>query len=370
MTDTRGRPASHRRAYTLVLPSLRTGGAERVIINLANGLVAQGMTTRVLVLDPAGPMRDLIAPGVTVTDLARPRARWAAPALTRALRRDPADVVIVSQTHVSLLVCLLRPLLPRTTRIVVREPLLEPHPGLRLHSARRALFPAADLLIASSEPMRARLDALLRGRTPVVHLPNPVDVTGLRERTATPDAGTTASLDQRTTGRRFAVVGRLVTRKAVDELLEVFADRAGPLDRLDIVGDGPERGALEAHADRLGVADRVRLHGRLDDPSPIVARADVLIQPSREEGMPNAVLEALAVGTPVLATTDLHMLAELAASAAPGAVRLVPRADLGEALAVTRPRSGPMPRPSLLPDAFHRDTVVLRLMGLSEPHLA
>jgi glycosyltransferase involved in cell wall biosynthesis len=218
--------------------------------------------------------------------------------------------------------------------------------------------------------MRARLDALLRGRTPVVHLPNPVDVTGLRERTATPDAGTTESLDQRTTGRRFAVVGRLVALKAVDELLETFAVRSGPLDRLDIVGDGPERGALEALADRLGATDRVRFHGRLDDPSSVIAHADVLIQPSREEGMPNAVLEALAVGTPVLATTDLHMLTELAASAAHGAVRIVPRADLGEALATTHPHSGPIPRPSLLPDAFHRDTVVLQLMGLAEPQPA
>lgn len=94
-------------------------------------------------------------------------------------------------------------------------------------------------------------------------------------------------------------VGRLSRQKGVDVLLTAWRDvvrRLGDA-RLEVVGDGPERAAAEATAPR-----GVQFHGRQDDVRPWLAAADVVVLPSRWEGMPLVVLEAMACGRSVVAT--------------------------------------------------------------------
>lgn len=103
---------------------------------------------------------------------------------------------------------------------------------------------------------------------------------------------------------RALAVGRLVAQKGVDVLLEAMA-RPG-LERLalDVVGDGDWRDRLTAQAARLGLADRVRFMGwrDRDELAGIYRAADIFVLPSRDEGMPNVVLEAMASGLPVAAS--------------------------------------------------------------------
>jgi len=357
----------------LLLPSFGAGGAERVVINLANAFASTGRRTDVLVLDGRGPMRQHLDAAVHVTDLGRPRARSAGPSIVRAVRRLRPDVLVASQTHLNLLVAGLRPLLPRDLRLVLREPLLAPPSGTRTLEDRAVgrLHRRAALVVASSEPMRHHLDRTVDGRVRVAHVPNPVDVDRLR----------TGIVPARApgAGRRLVTVGRLVPEKGHADLLRALAAGAAPDDRLEVVGAGPLRGALEALAAELGVTERITFHGHLDAPGPVVAGADLLVQAAHVEGMPNAVLEALALGTPVLATTDLVALEGLAAELGPAALRLVARAELASALAGPsgdgvegggEAGSGEdLPtlrglRPSLLPDRFRADTVAARLLEL------
>ena len=360
--------ASRTPEAALVLPSFASGGAERVVLNLAVGLAGRGWAVRLMALDGRGPMREHVPSGVGVVDLDRPRARRAGPAIVAELRRRPVDLLIGSQTHVNLLLGLLRPLLPRTMRLVLREPSLRP--GADARSAKdRALGRAlgrADVVIASSPAMHEHLVASVRGRARTVLLANPVDVDGLRAMAASGASGRSDA------GPAHLVsVGRLVGLKAHDDLLRALA-RSGTGHTLTLVGDGPERGRLEQLADELGLAGRVELTGRIDDPGHLaatVAAADVLVHPSRSEGLPNAVLEALALGTPVLATTDLTVLAPLADEVESGGLRLVAREDLPDALARIQARSGPTAgplRPSLLPARFRLPDVVDALLDASD----
>jgi len=356
------------REAALVLPSFASGGAERVVLNLAHGLARAGVSVRLLALDGDGPLRPQVDGSVRIVDIGHLRARWAGPALLAELRRRPADVVVGSQTHVNALLALLRPLLPRATRLVLRAPALRPDGARDLGMGERLigrLLGRADLLLASSTEMVAELRRGVVARTPIVLIANPVDVLGLRAGLGPEESSDVSGDVGDHHPLRVVTVGRLVDGKGHEDLF-VAAARCGRSVRLALLGDGPLRGPLEQRAERLGIADRIRLLGRIDDPRRLartVASADLLVHPSRREGMPNAVLEALALGTPVLATTDLTMLTELAEEVGPASLRLVPRDRLADALADATSRSeGPVPRPSLLPERFTVEAVIATLL--------
>jgi glycosyltransferase involved in cell wall biosynthesis len=102
-------------------------------------------------------------------------------------------------------------------------------------------------------------------------------------------------------GRTLAFAGRLTAQKSLGRALEAVAGTEGV--RLVIVGEGPDRGALEERARELGIADRVEFLGA--QPRARVVElfraADATILSSSWENFPHTVVEALAVGTPVLA---------------------------------------------------------------------
>lgn len=110
------------------------------------------------------------------------------------------------------------------------------------------------------------------------------------------------------TGRRCVVAGRLLAYKRVDVAIRAWPEvvRELPDTRLYVVGDGPERTALQALASELNLGDSVRFLGQLPEREQVlneIASADLLLQPSQREGQSTVVLESLSLGTPVLAAT-------------------------------------------------------------------
>lgn len=102
----------------------------------------------------------------------------------------------------------------------------------------------------------------------------------------------------------LVAVGRFSPEKGIDVLLDAFALLVRQIDNvhLVLVGDGQERLALEAQVERLALNGMVHFAGYTETPGDFVAEADILVLPSRSEGIPNAVLEAMAMGKPVVAT--------------------------------------------------------------------
>jgi glycosyltransferase involved in cell wall biosynthesis len=100
---------------------------------------------------------------------------------------------------------------------------------------------------------------------------------------------------------RFVVgyIGQLIPRKCVDDLLRAFATLTVPA-QLWVIGDGPQRPALEALAQSLGAADRVRFLGYRNDRLALLKSCDAFVLPSRLEGIPRCVLEAMAAAVPVV----------------------------------------------------------------------
>lgn len=126
-------------------------------------------------------------------------------------------------------------------------------------------------------------------------------------------------------GRRFLAIGRLAPQKNFALLIDAFARIAGADDTLHILGEGPERRALEAQAATLGIAGKVSLPGHVDPLDPWLADADAFILSSDFEGVPAVVIEALAAGMPIVATDCCVSMAGLLGHGALG--RIVPTGD-------------------------------------------
>ena len=98
-------------------------------------------------------------------------------------------------------------------------------------------------------------------------------------------------------------INKVSTPRISRNVADVLARSAFPNARLTLIGEGPERTSLERQVARLGLAGAVDLPGATDDPSPCLRDSDLFVLPSREEGMSVALLEAMALGIPLLATS-------------------------------------------------------------------
>jgi glycosyltransferase involved in cell wall biosynthesis len=167
----------------------------------------------------------------------------------------------------------------------------------------------ADAVVALSEGVREELVedcALDPGHTVTIH--NPVDVASITAATkAVKDSIQEVPCD----GSLIVGCGRLHRQKGFDLLIEAFADLDDTKARLVILGEGPEREALETLARSRGVAGRVLMPGFESHPEKWLAQATLFVLPSRWEGFGHVLVEALAAGVPVVSAWAPHGPADI-----------------------------------------------------------
>ena len=191
------------------------------------------------------------------------------------------------------------------------------------------------LLCVSEQERREGEAAGLRGRWALA--PNGLDLDRFDSSRLPTQAGARTALGLDDTAAAVAVcVGRLCRQKGQDVLLRAWAGVPArvPGARLVLVGEGPDRAALEELAAELPQPDSVRFAGRVEDPRDWYVAADLMVLPSRWEGMALAPLEAMACSRPVL-LTDVAGARECLPQGAPGPVPVGDPDALREAL-VTR----------------------------------
>lgn len=304
-----------------VLPTLDVGGAERVALTLLRYLPRDGIDLHLVAFSAQGPLRSEIPRDVTLVDLGRPRLLRVFPRLFRCLAELRPDILFSTLHNANVATLLYARLRPKT-KVVIRESntpsasLPNLRFGTALKWAYRLLYPRADRIICQSEIIAGQLahDFSVPAEK-LVAMRNPVDVARLRARAE----GARRDSSQ---GLSFITVGRLGHQKGVDRLIELVP-RFTRSATLLIVGDGPLRPELERRVQELGMAERILFVGFTDNPWSLMAGADALLLASRWEGLPNVALEALACGTPVIATSESGGIEELARAAPNGAVQTV-----------------------------------------------
>jgi glycosyltransferase involved in cell wall biosynthesis len=344
---------------TFLLPSLAAGGAERVAVSLLRNLDRDKFEPNLIVLSDTGSLSGERSSDTPVFDLGKPRLRAALPSLFGAVRRIKPDILYSTMHHTNVAVLALGLFLP-SVKIVVREsntPSMS-LPDLRygglLRVAYRFLYPRAASIVCPSTLIRRELEREFHvPRDRLVLLPNPVNTSGIRS---------VAGAPVRTPGpgHRFVAVGSLHRQKGFDLLIELMS-RTPVTTHLTIVGDGPERANLERMVTELNLSDRVVLLGFADNPWQHMAGADALLLPSRWEGLPNVALEALACGTPVIATPESGGIVDLVSQVPRGHVLLAPiGTSFLEAMESTPISLGAL-RANLLPTTFDAATVASAL---------
>lgn len=293
----------------VVIRVFEGGGAQRDMVLLCNALAAKGVRPTILTLDGDGPLRALLDPLIPVIEVPGRKLRYAVPALRRAIRALAPAIVVSSEATLNLCMLIAVRTLPRHSRpkLVLREvssPSIaqyrDPYRQNRIaYRMLRHLYRHADRIIALSDGARRELMqsfSVPETMISVMRL-NAVVPAAMVRRLAQWDGESGRERDL------IVCVGRLSPEKDQRTLLRAMSlmPPRRPW-RLAIVGDGPERAALEAFARNNGLAGRIVFAGYDADPFAWMMRARVAVLSSIYEGLPCVVMEALACGTPVVCT--------------------------------------------------------------------
>ena len=259
-----------RRPIALFVPRLNGGGAQRVVVRLANEFTSMVDTPiHVVLVRKEGPFVRELVPEVRIVELGAKRTSRAVFSLARYLRSE-RPIVTVSSLNYANVVCLIaHRLAGRPGRIVVREDNVVLPPSGRWterfqQSIRtqlmRWLYPSADAVVALSEEVLATmLEAGIRIADTAVTIANPVNVDFGAEGSGPTGLGLTEGT------RYVCAVGRLTRQKGFDVLLDAFSRVRDDDLHLVIVGEGERRSELERQVEVLGITDRVHMPGFVDD---------------------------------------------------------------------------------------------------------
>jgi glycosyltransferase involved in cell wall biosynthesis len=356
----------------LFLPSVRGGGAQRIVVNLAQGMTERGLPVDVVLTTAEGVFMDQLPAAARVVDLRARRVIGCLGPLAAYLRREQPRVLVSSMSHANVIAIVAARLSGSGTPLVVTE-----HNTMSVAAGESAMarwlwppllrlfYPLADSVVAVSEGAAddfARTTGLPRERIEVVY--NPV---------VTPELMALAR--QAPDHAWFApggppvvlAVGRLTAQKDFPTLLRAFARiRTHCPARLVILGEGEERPALEAMIRELGLADSVALPGFRANAMAYMAGSALFVLSSAWEGLPTVLIEAMAAGTRVVSTDCPSGPREILRNGELGA--LVPVGDpaaLAEAIVAALRGPAPATPPSALAP-FTRDAAVDHYLRLVE----
>jgi glycosyltransferase involved in cell wall biosynthesis len=305
----------------LVIDDLGHGGAQKQLVLLA-GALRPRFAMRVYVLSsidaPHG--RTLRARGVPVTTIPRRsgldirRLR----SLTRALSADGVDVVHGFLDASNMYAYLAARRLGKPVVLSLQSDRLQLK-GTRARVLRWMLRRAEGVAVNSDAGRDYLVDRVRVARDRVHVVRNIAMVPESARATGDPSPPV------------VGCVGRLVALKRFDWVVRALpAVRAQvPGTRLELVGDGPARDELRAWCARLGLEEAVTFAGAVDDATPLIARMSCLALPSAFEGLPNAALEAMSCGVPVVASP----VGDLASIVVDGSTGVVVRDPAPETLA-------------------------------------
>jgi len=291
-----------------LLPDLRIGGAQRVILTLAKAFLQKGVRVDLLVGLAEGGLLSDVPDGVQLLPLCTQNPRFGRAGLAlgmliklkKYIRKEKPDALLSTLTGTNLVAGIVKRFSTSSTRLVIRE-------ASRLANLRhnfyrllmRHAYRWADVVVVLNSEMREEIQSeLMVPLSRVIEIRNPVDHKRLEEKSLAP------------LPREFDVsvpyivsVGRLAPPKDYITLVRAFSRVVKEHHaKLIILGDGPDRDSIDEEVQNLSIGDYVYLQGYDINPYRWMARSVLLVHSSRWEGYPNVIVEAQALGLSIVVT--------------------------------------------------------------------
>jgi glycosyltransferase involved in cell wall biosynthesis len=293
-----------------IVPSLVAGGAERQVIYLMRGLVKRGMVISLLVFDPIGELFDEIPDGIKVyiaksyksgNPFRNPlRVLWE---IIRVIHRENPDIIYGRHWPTKTPTAFAGRLLGK--KVVLSEAnnlilyMVYNNTGRISSYLKNMACRLADKIVAVSQGVADCLEQLFNINSNIMVIHNGFDLEMIekksREETLHPWFKEEEPI--------AVAIGRLVNQKGFSYLLEAIelVNRKIPA-RLIIIGDGELKPKLEKQAEEIAIKDKVDFLGIKKNPFAYMAKCDLFVLSSLFEGFPNVLLEAMALGLPVVST--------------------------------------------------------------------
>lgn len=293
----------------IFLPSMRGGGAERAMMTLANGFVEKNINVDLVLAKAEGPYLDEISSNVNIVDLNKRRVLYALPALIKYLSTTKPDAVLSTLNHANIIAVVARKLSGISTKLILGQAnTLSLNSGGKsrfskklIHRLVKVFYPKADFIVAVSQGVADDLIncfGIPSEKIKVIY--DPIVTDALFQKAE-------EKLDHPWFNDKsiptILSVGRLTPVKDFNTLIEAFrlVRNQTPV-RLLILGEGECREELEQLVSSYGLNQDVSLPGFVSNPFPYMKHASLFVLSSLSEGLPNAMIQAMALGLPIVAT--------------------------------------------------------------------
>jgi glycosyltransferase involved in cell wall biosynthesis len=292
----------------IFLMDVQGGGAERVMLNLAEGLAQSGLNVDLVLVQAVGEYLEALPASIRLVTLDCPRLISAVPALRRYLQENRPKALISALEDTNIIAVIAKRLARVPTRLIVtvHNQLSQEVKHAKNLKRRwvpfllRWIYPGADAVVGVSKGVVADLSQFGIAPSLTHTIYNPIITPSFLARSAIPVDHPWFNSSQPPV---ILGVGRLNEQKDFVTLIRAFARlRQQRSARLMILGEGPERQRLEALVAELNLGDDVSLPGFVPNPYDYMAAAGLVALSSAWEGFGNVLVEAMAMGTPVVST--------------------------------------------------------------------
>lgn len=293
----------------MFLPSLRVGGAEKAMVQLANNFSERGYPVDLLLVKKEGEFLQDVSQAINVIDFQSRRTLTALLPLISYLRRRRPAGLIASMVHCNIVALLAKSMTGVRTRILIRQENTMSQAARNAPTTRgrlipwiaKTMYPKADAIIAVSNGVADDLSESFG--IPRESIKQVYSLCSIPEVVESSKDQVNHPWFQPGSPPAIVSLGRLTPQKDYGTLLKAFRIvRSQREVKLVIIGKGSEQDSLKELAGQLGISDDVCLPGFVSNPFAYIARAGVFALSSQWEGLGLVLVEAMACGTTVVST--------------------------------------------------------------------
>ena len=272
---------------------METGGAERIVMTLANHLPREKFEPKIMLLRKDGGYLRYVKDDVEIIDLNTERIRHSIRPILKEIRKRKPDIVFSGFGEVNAYLSLFIKLFPKTKFIARETNVVSEHVTRKEIKFFYKFYNSYRNIICQSDDMAQDLLKNFDIKSnKIVKINNPVDFDFIDDKLKSSQRP--ESFKQNF--KNVVAIGNLSSRKGFDNLLKVFSRLKNENILLHILGDGRDKEMLHEMKELLGLKN-VTFHGRQENPYQFLKFADLFVLSSRYEGFPNVLLEAGACGT-------------------------------------------------------------------------